>query len=69
MLLFKKAIVKYYIKKNFFSREIYTHISHSTLVYTPTFIIRLGLPQTLYDFSATNLIRFLKRKKLKEKKE
>jgi hypothetical protein len=44
MLLFKKAIVKYYIKKNFFSREIYTHITHSTL------ILGLILGYRLYRF-------------------
>ena len=69
MLLFKKAIVKLYYKKNFFSRDIYTHISHSTL--------SLALPLTLTSnrrklytiFLYLNLIRILKKSERKKDKK
>ena len=67
MLLFKNAIVKIYYKKNFFSRDIYTHISHSALSLALPLRLTANRFQTLYDFYKLNLIRIFK--KVREKKE
>ena len=69
MLLFKKAIVKLYYKKNIFSRVIYTHISHSTLSLALPLRLTPNRRKLYTNLLYLNLIRILKKVRVKKEQK